>query len=80
LRLPSVQLLFFTAGGFFLINQDKAEWDPAKNNNPRFCEGVSSTTRTSCRVCDSNLSTVLQSRGATCNFIALFLKRGVFSP
>jgi hypothetical protein len=75
LRLPSVQPLSFTAGGFFLINQHKAEWDPAKII---ICEGVSSATRTSCRVCDSTLSTVLQSGGATCNFIALFLKRGVF--
>ena len=78
LRLLSLQPLFYTGGGFFLINQHKAEWDPAKNNNARFCEGVSSATRTSCRVCDSDLSTVLQSGGATCNFIALFLKRDVF--
>jgi len=78
LRLPPLRLLFYTVGGFFPINQHKAEWDPAKNNNARFCEEISSATRTSCRVCDSNLLTVLQSGGVTCNFIALFLKRGVF--
>jgi hypothetical protein len=78
LRLPPLRLLFIRSVGPFQLINTKRNGTPRKIIMHRFCEELSSATRTCCRVCDSNLSTVLQSGGVTRNFIALFLNRSVF--